>query len=455
MIRSIERYLLAWIIGALTLGSIVVALVMYLVLLDEMNEVFDDHLKNVANAVARYHHAGHVMGDGIATPLPIPGQTLDGAEIVTLTWTPSGERVYASDKRVDIPFSTVEGLTHPSLGGEAWILYTSVHREGVVQAAQRAADREHLAGESAVKIFIPLFGLVVLVGALMVFALRRGLQPLDAAARDIALRSAKALLPITADDVPREIAPVVASINGLMGRLSEAMATQQRFIADAAHELRSPATALRLQLQLLQRSSDEPARANALSGLEAGIDRTQHLIEQLLQVARAEHDAEQLGREAVSLGELARTVVGNASIQADHSHIDLGVTGTAVEVTTCGDRYQLAILLTNLVENALRYTPAGGVVDVGACLHKGQPALFVIDNGPGIPESERERVFDRFHRGEDARVNSRDGGGSGLGLAIVRAIADRHGASVTLHTPASGEGLEVRVVFGASALGDG
>ena len=176
MIRSIERYLLAWIIGALTLGSIVVALVMYLVLLDEMNEVFDDHLKNVANAVARYHHAGHVMGDGIATPLPIPGQTLDGAEIVTLTWTPSGERVYASDKRVDIPFSTVEGLTHPSLGGEAWILYTSVHREGVVQAAQRAADREHLAGESAVKIFIPLFGLVVLVGALMVFALRRGLS---------------------------------------------------------------------------------------------------------------------------------------------------------------------------------------------------------------------------------------------------------------------------------------
>ena len=240
-----------------------------------------------------------------------------------------------------------------------------------------------------------------------------------------------------------------------MGRLSEAMATQQRFIADAAHELRSPATALRLQLQLLQRSSDEPARANALSGLEAGIDRTQHLIEQLLQVARAEHDAEQLGHEAVSLGELARTVVGNASIQADHSHIDLGVTGTAVEVTTCGDRYQLAILLTNLVENALRYTPAGGVVDVGACLHKGQPALFVIDNGPGIPESERERVFDRFHRGEDARVNSRDGGGSGLGLAIVRAIADRHGASVTLHTPASGQGLEVRVVFGEPALGDG
>jgi two-component system OmpR family sensor kinase len=117
-----------------------------------------------------------------------------------------------------------------------------------------------------------------------------------------------------------------------------------------------------------------------------------------------------------------------------------------------GDGDQLTVLLNNLVENALRYTPAGGVVDVEADRRDGRPTLRVIDNGPGVPLAERERVFDRFYRGEDARTLARDPAGSGLGLAIVRAIADRHGASVSLHTPVSGRGLEVRVVFPPSSF---
>lgn len=441
--RSIERYLLSWIIGALTLGSVLVALVMYLVILEEMNDVFDDDLMNVAKAVASYHHSGHVLGDA-ATPVPPVRE--DSSGIVTLTWTRTGERVYSSNQRVDVPFATVEGFSRPRIGNEDWILYTRVQADGVVQAAQPVAARQELAGESAAKVFPPLLGLVVVVGGLLVFALRRGLRPLDTAARDIALRSVKSLDPISTSDVPTEITPLVSSINDLMGRLSDAFAIQRRFLADAAHELRSPVTALRLQLQLLKRSTNEASRAEAVSELESGVVRTQHLIEQLLQVARSEPDGEVTRNDPVLLGELVRSVVGSLSIKADQRGIDLGAAGPP-DIAIRGDVHQLTVLLNNLVENALRYTPAGGVVDVEAGIHDGRPALSVVDNGPGIPEHERERVFDRFHRGEDAPTTARDFGGSGLGLAIVRAIAERHHASVSLHTPSSGRGLEVRVVF--------
>ena len=278
------------------------------------------------------------------------------------------------------------------------------------------------------------------------FGLRRGLQPLGSAARDIAARSARALDPIAAGDVPREITPLVTSINDLIARLSIAFSAQRRFLADAAHELRTPVTALKLQLQLLRRSTDEASREEAMAELDAGIGRAQRLIEQLLQVARAEPDGERPRMEPVELGELVRSVVGNLSIKAERHGIDLGASGPA-GIVVKGDGNQLIVLLNNLVENALRYTPQGGVVDVEAGRRGEQPELRVIDSGPGIPEPERQRVFDRFYRCEDAPALARDGGGSGLGLAIVQAIAERHGAVVSLHTPASGRGLEVRVAF--------
>lgn len=444
--RSIERTLLAWILGALTLGSVLVALVTYLVTFDEINEVLDANLKNVAEAVSSYHEFGHRPPDSIQLNPPRQTDEPEDAEIVTQTWTRAGTRVYASDPRVKVPYIEVEGLSRPQVEGEHWIVYSSVRDEGVAQAAQRVASRKELAGESAAKVFPPMLVLVVIVGGLLVFGLRRGLRPLDAAAKDIAARSATALDPIDAGDVPHEITPLVASINGLIGRLRTAFAAQRRFLADAAHELRTPLTALRLQLQLLRRSPDEASREEALAELEAGIARSQRLIEQLLQVARSEPDGEVTRKEPVELGELVRAVVGSLSVRAEHRGVDLGAAATLVVVIQ-GDREQLTVLLNNLVENALRYAPAGGVIDVEVGIRHGRAELRVIDNGPGIPEAEHERVFARFFRGEGAPAQARDNSGSGLGLAIVRAIAERHAAGVSLHTPASGRGLEVRVAF--------
>ena len=444
--RSIERYLLAWILGALTLGAVLVALVTYLVTLEEMNEVFDANLKNVAEAVASHRHSGYGLGADVALGLPQRTDAPEDAEIVTLTWNRAGQRIFASDPRVKVPFTDSEGLSRPRVDGEDWIVYSSVRAEAVAQAAQRVVSRQEMAEDSAATVFPPMLVLVVVVGGLLVFGLRRGLQPLGSAARDIAARSARALDPIAAGDVPREITPLVTSINDLIARLSIAFSAQRRFLADAAHELRTPVTALKLQLQLLRRSTDEASREDAMAELEAGIGRAQRLIEQLLQVARAEPDGERPRMEPVELGELVRSVVGNLSIKAERHGIDLGASGPA-GIVVKGDGNQLIVLLNNLIENALRYTPQGGVVDVEAGRRGEQPELRVIDSGPGIPEPERQRVFDRFYRCEDAPALARDGGGSGLGLAIVQAIAERHGAVVSLHTPASGQGLEVRVAF--------
>ena len=224
------------------------------------------------------------------------------------------------------------------------------------------------------------------------------------------------------------------------------MGEQRKFLADAAHELRTPVTALRLQLQLLKRSHDEPTRLAALAELERGIARSQRLVEQLMQLGRSDVEGEMTRIQAVHLGDLIRTVVGAMSIKAEHLGIDLGASVSA-EIAVHGDESQLTVLLNNLVENALRYTPAGGLVDVEVLLSNGQPMLRVVDNGPGIPKSEHGRVFERFFRGDSARTMANDQGGVGLGLAITRAIAERHQAVVSLHTPVHGSGLEVRVVF--------
>jgi signal transduction histidine kinase len=177
--------------------------------------------------------------------------------------------------------------------------------------------------------------------------------------------------------------------------------------------------------------------------LKAGIDRAQRLIEQLLQLSRVEPDAPASRDESVDLGVLAREVVGALSVKADHLGVDLGADSAPEGPAVRGDADQLRILLTNLVENALRHAPRGhGVVDVKAGMLQGRPLLQVVDNGPGIPPAERERVFDRFYRGEQGAGAQ----GSGLGLAIVKAIAQRHQAGVSLHE-APGGGLSVQVRF--------
>lgn len=443
--RSLERDLLKWIVGTLALGTVLLTAVAYWVTLAEMNEVFNAELKTIAEGVSRMHQANREWS--ASASLPVRTDEPDDSEIVTQSWTASGQRLFISDPRVALPFAAVNGHSEPVVRGERWIVHTVVTQGYVAQAAQRESQRRQMAGESAAQISTLMVALVSGVGVLLVLSLRRGLAPLDVAARDIATRSAGALSPIRAGDTPRELMPVIDSTNELLRRLAEAFSAQRRFLADAAHELRTPITALRLQLELLQRSKDESSRQAALADLGAGIDRSQHLVEQLLEIARSERDVEAMKTQRVDLASLARSVAGTFALRADSRGVDLGVQVRDRPIVD-GDLMQLTVLLNNLVDNALRYAP-GSAVDIEVVTETAQPVLRVIDNGPGIPPEESERVFDRFFRGTSG---SSDPGGSGLGLAIVRAIAERHGALVELDAGPQGRGLTISVVFFPSAL---
>jgi two-component system OmpR family sensor kinase len=230
----------------------------------------------------------------------------------------------------------------------------------------------------------------------------------------------------------------VRSLNDLLARLGDAFDTQRRFAADAAHELRTPLTALTLQIQLARRAESPEERAIALDRLEQGVKRSTRLVQQLLTMARLDPDAAR-PPSPVDLAALAAAVADEKKELAEQRNVTLSADLTPVAVT--GQEDALRILLTNLVDNALRYTPAGGAVKVRVWPDGDAACLEVADTGPRIPEEERERVFDRFYRGRNAPA-----GGSGLGLAIVRQVATLHGASLVLDESPS-KGLLVSARF--------
>ncbi|MDH0868039.1 ATP-binding protein [Mitsuaria sp. GD03876] len=444
--KSIERKLLLWILGTLLLGSAMVALTAYAVTLAEMNEVFDSDLRHVAEGLAHYHRDNPAAVQGRPPVLVTPAAEPDDTDIETFAWDRAGRRLYASDARVEGTYTTTPGLSRLRIGRQRWIVYTVVHDAGVVQAAQRWSSRRVMAGESAAKILPFLLALAVVVAALLIYGLRRGIRPLDDAARDIAGRSARSLAAIDSASVPAELQPMVRAINGLMAKLDRSFSAQREFLDDAAHELRTPIAALRVQLHLLEKSAGEAERAAATLALRQGVARAQRLVEQLLAVARTDPVGSLEPLAPVELGEVVRAVLETHAARAEDWGIDLGAELRRT-VTVLGDAEQLAVLLHNLIDNALRFTPPGGVVDVGVDELRGRPSLWVADTGPGLAPEDRPQLFSRFFRSRSTRAAPRDTAGSGLGLAIVRAIAERHGAAVELLDRPGGPGLEVRVSF--------
>jgi two-component system OmpR family sensor kinase len=318
-----------------------------------------------------------------------------------------------------------------------------------VQVAQPQSARDEIAAQMAVKTVVPLLLLFPLIGVLSWVAVSRGLAPVRKAAAEVAARDMNSLQPLSDVGMPQEIQPLTHALNDLLARLKHATETQRAFVADAAHELRTPLTALRLQAQLAERATDEQERRAAFSDLKNGLERATHLVHQLLTLARQEPDA--MGFAEVDLRALLGSIVGDLSSVADHGGIDLGLSDQGDDgrpVRVQGNADALRILFNNLVDNALRYTPAGGVVDVGFEFPAaGMCAVVIQDSGPGIAESELPRVFDRFYRAQRAQEqgSSRGAFGSGLGLAIVRQIADLHRVPVELRN--TGRGLQARVVF--------
>jgi signal transduction histidine kinase len=341
-----------------------------------------------------------------------------------------------------LPFSTqiVLGYADLSLRGQPWRAFGLQTPDGVIQISQPTRVRQELARAAALRVVIPLLLLLPFMILCVMWVVQRGLLQLRYVTAEVQRRDVRGLAPLPADGLPEEIAPLVDELNRLLARLNEAFRAQRDFIADAAHELRSPLTSLRLQLQLLDRAPDSAARTEARDMLGTGVDRAIHLVEQLLTLARLDPQQAAPTPQRVDLTAAARDAIADCHALSIERRMDLGLDAPApVEVN--GDREALRILVRNLVDNALRYTPAGGSVQL-LCRDTEQGAVLeVADTGPGISVEDRARVFDRFYR-----INTSQLSGTGLGLAIVRAIASRHGAEVALLDSAGG-GLLVRVRF--------
>ncbi|MGI4938482.1 MAG: ATP-binding protein, partial [Janthinobacterium lividum] len=272
----------------------------------------------------------------------------------------------------------------------------------------------------------------------------RGLAPVRRLATDVQLRDAGSLAPVAVAGLPLEILPLTTALNDLLERLGQAIAVQRNFVADAAHELRTPLTALKLQIQLAERAGSEAERRRAFAELERGFSRAMHLVQQLLTLARQEPGASVAVVASVDLLQLARSVVADHAGMAAARGIDLGLGAEIAPqpVVVEGDAGALRILLGNLVDNAIAYTPPQGRIDVLVDTAGDAPFMAVQDSGPGIPAQELARVFDRFHRVHGTAAN-----GSGLGLAIARQVAQAHGASIRLENTTPG--LRATVAFAA------
>ncbi len=278
-------------------------------------------------------------------------------------WTVDGRSIYASRPHSSLPERALLGLATLNVDGQAWRTYSVATRDRVIQVAQPVEIRQRLAAHAAWRGVLPL----VLITPIAAFAIwwlaAQNLAPLERLAREVRSRDARSLAPVPSGGLPDEVAPLASALNALLARLRDSFDTQRAFVADAAHELRSPLTALKLQLRLLQNAGDEAARSAAVAAIAAGIERATRLIEQLLTLARSEPGAAPAALEPVDLGELAReTLVAMHSFAHDRgSELVLDAEPTTV---VHGERNALAALVRNLVDNAIRYSPAGSLVEV-------------------------------------------------------------------------------------------
>lgn len=438
--RSIQRTLLGWLATGLVAGIAIATALIYGQARQEANALFDYQMKQMAAALPSQ------FADPVAPPfVGAPGDLAHADEDVVIhIWDGSGRSLYLSHSHPALPARAELGFSNVTTQQGEWRLYSMQLGPTVVQIAQPMSARRTLAARMALRTVAPLLLLLPLLAWLVWMAVGRGLRPLREIATEVRARDANTLAPLAVRPMPDEIAPLSAALNQLLERLSHAIDTQRAFVADAAHALRTPLTALQLQAQLVERADDGAARDEAIGKLRQGLERLTHLVTQLLTLARQEPGAAGPPHEPVELHQLAAGVVADMAQAALDRDIDLGLDGSAdaAPAVVRGDADALRILLTNLLDNALAYIPAGGRIDVAVrrSADGRSVELVVSDNGPGIPAEERARVFDRFYRVADAPT-----GGSGLGLAIVAEIAQSHGARVLLED--AGPGLRVRVVF--------
>lgn len=432
---SLRRTFRLWLTVLLLLIGLITAVASYLLAGDEAADYLDNQLRQIALYV--WDVPEGYRTDTIVAPPHDPED-----DFVVQVWDAAGVPIMSSNPAIAIPRGTAAGFWQADTDGEEYRVYTEIDPIRTVQVSQQLEVREELAADASLRATIPIALLIPLSWLVLNWLIGRIIGQLDRVAAQVAAREASGIDPIPAEEAPAEILPLISAMNALVQRLQAALDQQRRFVADAAHELRTPLAAISLQVNNLKSAIGADGKlAQRIADLEAGSQRASTLVGQLLRLARFESAATAQPDRPVALLPLVMDSLSRFSALAEHRSIDLGLNQEAAPAVA-GAEEEIRALVDNLIDNAIRHTPAGGTVDVILRGAAGQPVLEVRDTGPGIPEASLPRVFERFFRAGAPEIE-----GSGLGLSIAKAAADRNHIKLILANRVDRSGLSAVLTF--------
>ena len=427
MNHSLQRHLTIVLISTIFLAGLLIAFASFRLAYTEAKELQDDMLRQIAVLTL-----SSSTGRSSTPTNNVPNDLLNDPESrVSIIHLPKDVAPDWLSNSVRKGFHTV------STGNESLRIFVHEDISGGRTVVYQPTDAgDEIALNSALRTLVPMLLLLPILAAIIGWIVRREFGQIALLAKSLDEQPTDSLIPLGTDELPKEIQPFVLAINRLLERVNNLMVQQRRFIADAAHELRSPLTALSLQAQNIKRSDSLEDMQTRVEPLQAGIERARQLTEQLLTMARTQADTG--SHEDIDVDVLARDLIAEYLPLAEAKHIDMGLEEVA-KLSLRGSRLTLRLLLKNALENALKYTPEGGVVTVRLVSELNSAVIEIVDNGPGIPAAELDRVFDAFYRMPDSV-----GEGNGLGLAIAREAASRLGGTVSLHASEHGTGTIFR-----------
>lgn len=408
---------------AILVVAIVAGIFSFLSAFDEAHELQDDVLRQVAHLMDRQR-----LSPATPTPDARPKDVDEESRVIVqrLNEANPSEASVDAGGTLSLPTTLTDGLHTLEIGGESFRVLVKTTATGErIAVAQEAGFRNEIARDGALRTVMPFLILVPVLLLIVADLVRKMFRPIAALSKEIDLRAEQELHPVEDRHLPVEVRPFAVAINRLLARVGQSMDSQRRFVADAAHELRSPLTALSLQAERLAEAEMSALARERLTVLRQGIERGRSLLDQLLTLAKAQ-SATDSPKSPISVQAIYRRVLEDLMPLAEAKHIDIGVEGTQ-DAEVWASELDMIAVVKNLVDNAIRYTPEGGRVDLSVGISKGKAELRVQDSGPGIPLAERDRVFDPFYRTLGSEQI-----GSGLGLSIVQTIAHRIGAEIRL-----------------------
>ena len=454
---SLAQRLVATVLGFVLLAWLFAVGVAWFVTQHELNELLDAHLAQNAALLASAEQGLEVSGAQLEAPVLLAKYQ---SRVAFQIWRDGRLRAHSADALATaLAAGAVPGVSDQTIDGLRWRVFTALRvasdgaRETVYVGERHSARRDVLLG-SLRGTLIPLLLALPLLALAVVWSVRQALRPLRALSANVGARRPQALAPLPEDEAPPEVRPLVQALNGLFARMTEVLANERRFTADAAHELRTPIAAIRMQAQVARGATSDAERRTALDATVAGCDRATRLVEQLLQLARIESDSVDAAPHATPQATAALTAVATeqardwrALAAARGQRIVLQLPSVPVPVPM--NPSLVAVLLRNLLDNALRYSPDGAQValTVGPASGPIGASLTVEDSGPGLSDADLARLGDRFFR-----VLGTGQPGSGLGWSIVRRLARLHGLDVVVDRSAALGGLRVRVGWPATSV---